>query len=210
MWDDRTDCAHEGATEHGAAAREAHLRAFRAHWESCRKGHDVPARTDIDPRRIAPLLAQTFIAERIAPGVIRLRIAGMRLSDLMGMDVRGMPLCSVIAPADRADFAMRLVDLFDGPAILRLDLHSRGGFGRPALDATMMLLPLRSDLGDVSRALGCLVAHGPVGRPTRRFGIRRAETLPLGAPATPFALIRGDARAPRPAPPARAHLRLVT
>jgi len=210
MWDDRTDCAREGTTEDGAAAREAHLRAFRAHWQSCRKGHDVPARADIDPRRIEPLLAQTFIAERIAPGVVRLRIAGMHLSDLMGMEVRGMPLCSFIAPADRADFALRLVDLFDGPAILRLDLQSRCGFGQPALGATMLLLPLRSDLGDVSRALGCLVAHGPVGRPMRRFAIRHAETRPLDAPLTPFALILGDARAPRPARPARAHLRLVT
>lgn len=207
MRDDRRDCAHEGVTDDGAARREAHLRAFRAHWESCRKGHDVPARTDIDPRRIEPLLAQTFIAERIAPGAVRLRIAGMHLNDLMGMEARGMPLCSFIAPSDRADFALRLVYLFDGPAILRLDLYSRAGLGRSALGATMMMLPLRSDLGDVSRALGCLVAHGPVGRPPRRFDIRHAEILPLGSAAR-FATIPGGARAPRGTRPV--HLRLVT
>ena len=77
-------------------------------------------RADIDPRGIEPLISSAFIAERIAPGVVRLRVAGMHLNDLMGMEVRGMPLTTFIAPSDRDAFALRLVDLFDGPAILRM------------------------------------------------------------------------------------------
>jgi len=124
----------------------------------------VPKRADIDPRGIEPLISSAFIAERIAPGVARLRVAGVHLNDLMGMEVRGMPLATFIEPRDRDAFALRLVDLFDGPAILRFALRGRRGIGRPALGGTMMLLPLRSDLGDISRALGCLVTRGPVGR----------------------------------------------
>jgi hypothetical protein len=214
MWDDQRETPGADAPEDPRV--ETHLRAFHAHWDACRKGRDVPSRADIDPRRIEPLLANAFIAERIAPGVVRLRIAGMHLNDLMGMEVRGMPLSCFIAPAARAAFALHLVDLFDGPASLRLGLHSRAGLGRPALSGTMMLLPLRSDLGDVSRALGCLVTHGTIGRPTRRFAIESAQVMPLTKPAqpvpfsAPFSVIEGRQAASRPTTAPRAHLRLVT
>ncbi|PKQ11851.1 MAG: PAS domain-containing protein [Alphaproteobacteria bacterium HGW-Alphaproteobacteria-1] len=210
MWDDQRET--HGADAPEASPIETQLRAFRAHWEACRKGCDVPNRADMDPRRIAPLLANAFIAERIAPGVVRLRIAGMHLNDLMGMEVRGMPLCSFIAPDARATFALHLVDLFDGPATLRLGLQSRAGLGRPALSGTMILLPLRSDLGDVSRAIGCLVTHGAIGRPTRRFAIESAQVVPLTNPAQPvtFSVIDGTHKAQRPTTAPRAHLRLVT
>jgi hypothetical protein len=216
MRDDPTGPGPEGGETAAEARIAAHLRAFRAHWERCRGGALVPRRADIDPRAIAPLISSAFIAERIAPGVVRLRVAGMHLNDLMGMEVRGMPLACFIAPADREAFGLRVVDLFDGPAILRFALRSARGIGRPPLAATLMLLPLRSDLGDISRALGCLVSHGAVGRVPRRFAIAAAETLPLGVQSTDrrtapsLRAVTGgrDFRAPGTA--ARAHLRLVT
>jgi hypothetical protein len=75
-----------------------------------------------------------------------------------------------------------------------------------------MLLPLRSDLGDVSRALGCLVSHGRIGRPVRRFAIARSETLPLSSAAPvgrarPLKAIKGGGRV---GTRSRAQLRLVT
>lgn len=222
MWDDQRDIEAGKAEPHGTVTEartdlqtEAHLRAFRAHWQACRHGGNVPMRADIDPRGIEPLISSAFIAERIAPGVVRLRVAGMHLNDLMGMEVRGMPLACFIAPADRDAFALRLVDLFDGPAILRMSLTSRRGLGRPPLSGTLLMLPLRSDLGDISRALGCLVTNGPVGRSPRRFAITRAETLPLdsaGAVRSAPALrgINGTGLRRRPGPSDRAYLRLVT
>ncbi|WP_454274397.1 PAS domain-containing protein [Roseovarius sp. MBR-154] len=155
---------------------EAHLRAFHAYWNEVRRGHDVPNRADIDPRRIEPLLSNAFIAERIAPGVTRLRVAGMHLSEIMGMEVRGMPLSCLIAPPSRDAFALHLVDFFDGPAMLRMELRAKAGLGRPEIRATLVMLPLRSDLGDVSRALGCLVTRGHVGRTPRRFEIETCRT----------------------------------
>lgn len=158
---------------------EAHLRALHAYWAEARRGHDVPKRSDIDPRRIEPLLSNAFIAERIAPGVTRLRVAGMHLSEIMGMEVRGMPLSCLIAPPARDAFALHLVDLFEGPATLRMELRGTGGLGRPDLRATLVMLPLRSDLGDVSRALGCLVTRGTVGRTPRRFEIMNYRVTAL-------------------------------
>jgi len=210
MWDDLTE---PGPAERDAT--ELRLRALRAHWEDCRRGQDVPMRADIDPRCIAPLISSTFIAERIAPGVVRLRVAGMHLNGLMGMEVRGMPLATFIDPADRDDFALRLVDLFDEPAILRFALRSRGGLGRPRLTGTLMMLPLRSDLGDISRALGCLLTDGPTGRTPRRFAIADARTLPLSGADTrhaapPLRLLAGGRPQAPIVPRDRSHLRFVT
>ena len=201
-----------GALPAGHDDRQAaHLRAFRAYWEGMREGHDVPRRSDIDPRRIEPLLHSAFVVERIAPGVTRLRVAGTHLSALMGMEVRGMPLSCLVAPDARDDFALHLVELFEAPAAVRLDLRSPGGLGRPEMTGTMILLPLRSDLGDVSRALGCLVTRGGIGRPSRRFGIVAARAEPLGRnqAAGPGALVGGGAPKPPAAARSRAHLRVV-
>jgi len=133
----------------------------------------------------------------------------------MGMEVRGMPLATFIDPADREDFALRVVDLFDGPAILRFALRSRGGLGRPGLTGALMMLPLRSDLGDISRALGCLLTDGPIGRTPRRFAIAEAETLPLSGAdprhaAPPLRLLAGGRPQAPIVPRDRSYLRLVT
>lgn len=194
---------------------EAHLRALHAYWTEARHGHDVPNRSDIDPRRIEPLLSNAFIAERIAPGVTRLRVAGLNLSDMMGMEVRGMPLSCLIAPSARDAFALHLVDLFDGPAAVRMELHSPAGFGRPALRGTLLMLPLRSDLGDVSRALGCLIPRGALGRSPRRFEIQTCRATPVigGQDKGGFQVISGGLSASdrdRSTTHDRAHLQLVT
>jgi len=158
---------------HGARARE--VEAFRRYWSAMRKGGLVPRRSDIDPRGIEPLLAEAFVAERIAPGLARLRIAGNHLSDLMGMEVRGMPLSSFLLPADRDRLADLLVDVFDAPATIDLRLTAEARPGQAPLTGRMVLMPLRSDLGDISRALGCLVTDGPLGRAPRRFAITSSK-----------------------------------
>ncbi|WP_299842770.1 PAS domain-containing protein [uncultured Roseovarius sp.] len=155
----------------GTRGKEKSLAAFVAYWSSMRKGHDVPRRTDIDPRGIEALLENAFIAEKIAPGLARLRIAGTHLSDLMGMEVRGMPISALIAPEQRDELAELLVEVFDRPAIVKINLVSPAGVGRRKLKGTLLLLPLRSDLGDTSRALGCFLTDGLIGRTPRRFNI---------------------------------------
>lgn len=187
---------------------EAGMRALHGYWRGLCRGSALPRRAEIDPRRIATVLPDTFILERIAPGLARFRVAGTRVSALMGMDVRGMPVSCLIAPAARAGFADALVRLFEEPAMLRLRLRSDGGLGRPALAGRMLLLPLCSDLGDVSRALGCLVAEGDVGHTPRRFAVEALTAAPVGGPvAAPAA---GAAAPARPALPGeRPWLRLV-
>lgn len=165
----------------GSRTKEKSLAAFVAYWSSMRKGHDVPRRTDIDPRGIEALLENAFIAEKIAPGLARLRIAGTHLSDLMGMEVRGMPISAMIAPEQRDQLSELIVEVFDRPAIVKLGLESPAGVGRQSLKGTLLLLPLRSDLGDTSRALGCFLTEGMIGRSPRRFNITSHSVEPVSA-----------------------------
>ena len=142
-----------------------------AYWEALRGARLLPKRSEVDPRGLEAALEYAFILERIAPGIARIRIAGSHLSDLMGMEVRGMPLTALFAPNARRQIADGLEEVFQTPATANLRLTSPGGAGRAQLDARMVLLPLKSDLGDVSRVLGCLVSRGEMGTAPRRFDL---------------------------------------
>ena len=154
-----------------------------AYWESLRRSGDVPPRADVDPRGIEDALNYAFILESIGPGLARIRIAGMHLSETMGMEVRGMPVSSFIAPASREAFARALGAVTKSPAKMSIDLQGESGWGQPPLEARMLLLPLRSDLGDVSRILGCFETLGTLGKTPRRFTLAKAHKTLLDIPA---------------------------
>lgn len=211
--------AHRGPPAPAAIAE------VRAYWEALRGGRAAPYRSEVDPRGIERSLEHAFVLERIAPRVARFRLAGMLLNDLMGMEVRGMPFATLFTPAARQDVGFLLESIFAGPCTADLTLSGEGGFAKPPLAGRMVLLPLRSDLGDVSRILGCLATDGAIGRAPRRFDLVESLARPVAATAPD----RGPGHAAAPLPPAagfaepaapfaaapdrparsRAHLRLV-
>ena len=149
----------------------------------------MPQRSEIDPRGLKGALEYCFVLERIAPGLARLRVAGAHLGDLMGMEVRGMPLTTFFTPTNRRIVADTLEEVFQTPAMCTLNLSAAAAPARPALEARLILLPLKSDLGDISRALGCLVAKGDIGAAPRRFDVTGHSFTPL---------IPGNATLPEP------------
>ncbi|MEM9697808.1 MAG: PAS domain-containing protein [Pseudomonadota bacterium] len=163
----------------------AAIAQVEAYWEAVRGARLLPKRSDIDPRGIEQCLEHAFILERVAAGIARLRIAGTHLNDLIGMEVRGMPLTTFFTPAARAVVSEQLEVVFQTPAICTLDLSSAASIGRPSLQARLILLPLKSDLGDVSRVLGCLVAKGDIGSAPRRFDIAGRKVLHIAPGAVP-------------------------
>jgi hypothetical protein len=148
----------------------------RAYWEALRAGRVAPTRSEVDPRGIERALEYAFILERVAPKVARFRLAGMHLSDLMGMEVRGMPLSSFFQTEIRDDVAEVVDTVFTGPQIVEMSLAGETGIGCPPLEARLLILPMRSDLGDMNRALGCFVSQGTIGRTPRRFEVTGLKT----------------------------------
>lgn len=174
----------------------AAIAQVEAYWEALRGDRLLPKRSEVDPRGIEQSLENAFILERISAGVARLRIAGSHLNDLMGMEVRGMPLTALFVPSARRVVATLLEDVFQTPAVSTLNLGSVAAPQRPAVAARMVLLPLKSDLGDTSRILGSMVAIGDSGVAPRRFDIVEKHIRPIAAGGS------APVRRPDPAPSA--------
>lgn len=192
-------------TQHVSDTGYTPLAQVEAYWEALRGNRLMPNRAEIDPRGIEHALEYSFIVERIAPGIARLRIAGSHLSDLMGMEVRGMPLTAFIAPGSRRQLSDTLEEVFETPATCVITLHSHQGAGMPPLDARLLLMPLKSDLGDVSRLLGALVSVGDMGRSPRRFDVKDVSLRPiLSNEATPTQIAPNrEIEKPTPRPAAK-------
>jgi len=152
------------------------LAQVEAYWDGLVINGRPPRRADIDPRGIEDVLEYTFVLERIAPNVGRFRVAGMHLNDLMGMDVRGMPLSAMFLPEARRDIGAAMENVCKTPAVTRLTLTGDKGIGKPGLDAQLLLAPLTDEFGGATRILGCLQAQGAIGRQPRRFGVLNCET----------------------------------
>jgi hypothetical protein len=113
-------------------------------------------------------------------------MAGSRLHDLMGMDLRGMPLTALIEPASRGAVADAVERVFADPAIADLTLDGERGFGRPTLSGRLLLLPLTGPSGAADRALGVLVLDGETGRAPRRLALAGAVHRPVAGDRVPW------------------------
>ena len=190
----------------------AHCRAVLDYWDMLRDGRVMPLRSEVDPRGMTAALDHVFVLQRIAPGVARFRLAGLHLNDVLGFEVRGLPLTALFASDQRRVLADTVEAMFSTPETLELDLV-RDGDGAAA-PARMILAPLRSDLGDASRAIGCLVAPGAQGEGMGSLSIRGALRTDLLTGQTSGGLAAATGaepiRAKAPDQPARpVHLRLV-
>ncbi|WP_162300749.1 PAS domain-containing protein [Alkalilacustris brevis] len=180
--------ADTGLAGHSAARlRLPALDTIEAYWEALRGltqgAPALPRRTDIDPRGIENALSQAFLAERIAPGVARLRVAGDALAGLLGAEPRGLPLTVPIAGAQRAEFSELVERVFAAPALVECALFSPRGFRRPALRGRLLLLPLRGAQGQIDCALGALALEGAPGPTPRRFSFTPLRCRQIGAAA---------------------------
>jgi hypothetical protein len=62
------------------------------YWGSLPRTRGVPMSKDVDPAKMEGLLEDSFILERVAPGVARIRVAGRDIAGLFGLEPRGLPL----------------------------------------------------------------------------------------------------------------------
>lgn len=165
------------------------------HWEVLRAGRPMPARDEIDPRELAEALEFLFVAEPVAPGVARIRLAGQHLSALLGMEPRGMPLCAAFEGEARAEVAASVEQVVRHGARALLPVRAAGSLGRPALQGLLGLMPLADAAGATVRLLGVLQTRGGIGRTPRRLDLAGpVERLGPPAPAggrPALRLIRG-------------------
>jgi hypothetical protein len=163
------------------------LAQVRAYWDARRGTAPVPPHAGIDPRGIERALAQVFVGERVAPGQLRLRVAGSHLAGIAGTDPRGLPLSVFFEPAARGALAAAVMRAFGGPGPVALRLSTPWSVLAPPMRGDLLLLPLRGESGEVDRMLGALATEGRIGTAPRRFLIEDAgAAAELAEPARAF------------------------
>lgn len=157
-------------------ARFPALARIETYWDSLRQGRTAPARAEIDPAGLDNVLEYTFILDAIAPGVARLRVAGNHLSDLMGMEVRGMPITALVLPEAREELMNALNFVFKGGRA-HIMTNAPRGFGRGQLVGGMVLLPLTDAEGRITKIIGGLQSFGKIGRDPRRLQFNDVQLI---------------------------------
>ena len=101
------------------------LNELEHYWSSLPRTRGVPLRKDVDPFAMGALLEDSFILERDAPGVARIRIAGHNIAKLVGVEPRGLPLTAVLLPDARAAMVITSKRPLTGQASLNCHLNRR-------------------------------------------------------------------------------------
>lgn len=154
------------------------IASLKSYWERLRAGRLAPYRAEIDPREFEAALDNMFIVERIAPGNLRIRLAGMKICEIAGMEVRGMQPNHFISEPDQPRFERLLGVVMSEPAVVELDLETEAP---QTLRATMLLMPLRSDFGEINRVLGCVSLDAPFFHPPVVFTLKDITINPVQA-----------------------------
>lgn len=175
--------------EHKANSRDRHLRNVEAYWRSLSKNGLVPLRSSIKPKEITAALPYTFVGEAVHPGVVRLRVSGMHLNDLMGMSVAGMPFSALFSSECRSKLEVATQQMFETSSVLDIACGHYGSTGGTSFEASLIVLPLRSEAGTVNKMLGCLETRGQIGPPPHRLAIRKIGFRPF-QPTRTFAMPR--------------------
>lgn len=160
------------------------LSSLRTYWERLRAGRVAPYRAEIDPRQFEGALENMFIIERLSAENMRIRLAGMKICEMMGMEVRGMQPGFLVGDGDRLRFERLLGVVMSEPAVVELTLISEGRTGR--WRGSMLLMPLRSDFGEINRVIGCCACGpGEISGAPLVFRIDEASISPIELSSAP-------------------------
>ncbi len=151
------------------------LSQVEGYWDGLRNGRAAPSRAEINPRGLEGALPHCFIVERIAPGLGRFRVCGQHVNTIFGRDLRGMPFGLLFVPDARDRLEELLESIFAVPAIVDCVLEVPGSGPKGA----MRLLPVRDDLGRITRVLGCLCLETTLGPKPMRLTITNHSVRPV-------------------------------
>ena len=126
-----------------------------AYWNEVRRGRLAPRRFDIEPSRIAGILAETTILERIDTQTFRFRLAGTRITEQFATELRGQNFLDLWTREDRDTLARRLADLQEKGGALLLQIEARG-ISERTVNLEAIFLPLVHTREDVDRFLGSI------------------------------------------------------
>jgi hypothetical protein len=135
-------------------------RQLYAYWDGIRNGRVAPRRFEIEPAKIASLLPETFVVESAGLLGYRFRLAGTKICEQFGRELRGADLLSLWAGSDRDAVASLLRNVFSDAAVGYGRFRAYTGSERRA-DFELVLLPLIHTGEAINRILGAITAIEP-------------------------------------------------
>ena len=131
-----------------------------AYWNEVRGSRVAPRRFEIEPARISTVLPETFILERIEGGVFRFRLAGTRILENFGHELRGSNFIELWSVEDRKAVAVNLSNVTEQGGVAILRFSAKCGEGRSA-NFEAMLLPLVHTDKVIDRIVGAISCISP-------------------------------------------------
>ncbi len=130
------------------------------YWNAVRGERLAPERFDIEPAQIAAILPETCILERDESGGGLFRLAGTRICDNYGRELRGLHLHDLVAADDRSTLGAVMTEVTERGAAGLLDLTATAVDGRDVMFEAL-LLPLLHLSGTITRYLGSISPVDP-------------------------------------------------
>ena len=151
------------------------LAQVEAYWEALRDDCRLPTRDELMPSALDGAFEHGVLLDRVERGMFRMRFAGRHVVDLMGMELRGMPLSALIQPGQRFQVNDVLEEVMTRPTRASIDRIHQKGRGK------LLLLPMSPGTRGVAQALGCLVSDATTQDQPVRFEISRIYSTPLAS-----------------------------
>ncbi len=131
-----------------------------AYWNEVRGERMAPRRFEIEPGRLAQILPETFILERVNHTTYPYRIAGTKISDQFGIEHRGTNFLSDWIDEDRLTLERQLDTVCNRGGVLVFDIEAAADERRRAT-FEICVLPLVHTGETVTRLVGASSAIAP-------------------------------------------------
>jgi hypothetical protein len=126
-----------------------------AYWNEIRGGRMAPRRFEVEPARFATILPETFVVECEPGEGHRFRLAGTRIADKLGFELRGRAFSDLFDAADHATLRPFLKSVTEQGAVGLITCEMSTASGRKAL-IEVVILPLIHTEERVTRLLGAI------------------------------------------------------
>lgn len=125
------------------------------YWNEIRGRRMAPRRFEIEPARFASILPETFVVECEEGEGHRFRLAGTRVTEKLGFDLRGREFSDLFDGSEHADLKPFLASITGQGAVGIITAEMSTASGRKALFETLVL-PLIHTEDRITRLLGAL------------------------------------------------------
>ena len=125
------------------------------YWNDVRGSRLAPRRFEIEPARFSAILPETFVIECEEGAGHRFRLAGTRVGDKLGFELRGRDFTDLFDPECRADIKPTLQAVTQRGAVAMFDIDMPAASGRRAR-FEIIVLPLVHTDERLTRILGAI------------------------------------------------------